>query len=180
MKTVAVYGSSAVKSHHADYIAAQNVGKALAQAGYAVMTGGYSGIMEAASRGAAEAGGRVIGVTTSCIETHRGPKTHVNQWVIEEIRQPTLRERLMYLILQSDAYIIMPGGLGTLTELALTWELIRVDELPTRPTICYGSYWADILASFRQCAYITPDTWRVLDFAETPHEVTNILKATLT
>ena len=171
MKTIAVYGSSAVQPTETDYNNSYDVGKALGQAGYAVMTGGYAGVMEAASKGAAEVGGHVIGVTTDKIEAYREDETKPNKWLVDEIRHPTLRERLMHLVLEADGYVIMPGGLGTLHELITVWELMRVGDISTRPLICYGEYWRDMLNSLHQSPYIKAEMWDMLIFVDSVDEV---------
>lgn len=176
MTTIAVYGSSMVQPGEDPYIASYEVGKALANAGYAVMTGGYAGVMEAVSRGASEAGGHVIGVTTARIEEFRGNAVKPNQWVVDEIRHPTLRERVMHLVLEADGYVCMPGGLGTLNELVTVWELMRVGDIPTRPLVCYGSYWQDMLATLYESRYITKASWGMLRFAQTPDAVVELLR----
>lgn len=176
IKTVAVYGSSIVQSHEADYIAAYQVGKLLAQAGYNVMTGGYAGVMGAASQGAAEVGGHVIGVTTTAFDNGRGDGFKANQWVVDEIRHPTLRERLLHLVLEADAYVVMPGGLGTLHELITVWELMRVGDIPRRPLICYGTYWDDMLEPIRHSPYIRKEAWQLLLYAHQPQDVIELLQ----
>src|SRR5512134_1709123 len=95
-KVISVFGSSAPRPGSADYEAARTLGRLLARAGFVVQTGGYSGIMAGASQGAAEAGGHVIGVTCAQIERFR--PIPANQWVTEEIKKRTLRERLFYLV----------------------------------------------------------------------------------
>ena len=171
---IAVYGSSKVQPHEEDYLAACAVGSVLAENGYTVMTGGYSGIMEAASKGAAEAGGQAIGVTAGSIERYRNGT--VNAWVTKEIRQETLRERILYLILEPAAYVVMPGGTGTLNELITAWELVRVGDIPKRPIICYGEYWKNMLATMQKSPYLAADAWELLDFAEAPQEIVDILQ----
>jgi uncharacterized protein (TIGR00730 family) len=176
MKTVAVYGSSMAQPDAAAYIAAYEVGKALGEAGYDVMTGGYNGVMEAASKGAAEAGGHVIGVTTARIEEFRGEGHRANRWVVDEIRHPTLRERLMHLILEADAYVVMPGGLGTLNELVTVWELMRVGDIPPRPIVVYGDHWRAMLETLHETPYVATSSWRFLAFADTPQGVIDHLR----
>lgn len=177
MKTIAVYGSSGVKPGELHYEEALAVGTALAQAGFAVMTGGYAGVMEAASRGASEAGGHVVGVTTDRIEAFRGGTLRPNRWIVDEIRLPTLRERLMHLILHADGYVIMPGGLGTLNELVSVWELMHVGDIPTRAILCYGGYWRDMLASLRTSPYLPSDLWAKLTFVDSPQGMIEALRA---
>ena len=134
--------------------------------------------MEAASRGAAEAGGHVIGVTANSIERYH-PTSRTNQWVTEELPQTTVRDRVTVLTLQPDAYVIMPGGLGTLNELTTAWELVRIGELPNRPVICYGSYWEEILTAIRQSRYMASDGWATLDFVDTAEDVVKIIERRL-
>ena len=141
---VTVFGGS--QPTEADYAAAMRLGKILGQAGHTVLTGGYIGTMEAVSRGAAEAGAHVIGVT--CEEIERWRKVGPNAWVMEELRFPTLRERLFALIDQSDAAIALPGGPGTLAEIAILWNLLAVHALPPRPLILVGRGWAETFGAF--------------------------------
>ena len=175
MKTIAVYGSSIIQPHEQNYKDAYKVGQALAKAGFAVVSGGYGGIMEAASHGAAEAGGHVIGVTSGAVEAHRGKGTKGNQWVKEEIHYETMRERMMHLVNEPDGYVIMSGGLGTLNELAAAWEFIRIGELPRRPIICYGDYWNELLDALRRMPYMKPSAWEILQYANTAQEIIDIL-----
>lgn len=168
-KIIAVYGSSRVSPDSDDYREAYAVGRELALAGYHVVTGGYEGIMSAASRGASEAGGHVIGVTTTVIEQLRNIRP--NEWVHEEISYPSLRERLYHLTVSSDGYVVMPGGLGTMAELVLAWELIRARDLPRRPLIAYGAHWEKVLQPLRDVPYIRDDDWHPVAFANTPQAV---------
>lgn len=172
--TIAVFGSSAVLVDSADYLDAYAVGGALAQAGYIVATGGYQGVMEAASKGAGDAGGHVIGVTSAPLEKIR--QAGANQWVTQIMPFDSLRDRLLHLVMKSDAYVVMPGGIGTLNELILAWELMLVNEIPARPLICYGSFWETILAPLRDTIYMRPVYWEMLRFAHTPDEVIAYLR----
>lgn len=177
MKTIAVYGSSMTPPDHPDYADAVSIGAALAQAGYAVMSGGYAGLMEAASKGAAEAGGHVIGVTTPVIEAIR--KRGANPWVNEQRPHQTVRERMLHLIVEPDGYIVLPGGLGTLNELVLAWELQRIGDLPPRPLICYGSFWESIIDVLRSNTYVHTTAWNIVQFAATPADLIDKLHTAL-
>jgi uncharacterized protein (TIGR00730 family) len=177
MKNIAVYGSSMCLPDNPDYIASYQVGRALASAGFSVMTGGYGGVMEAASKGAAEVGGHVIGVTTDVFNELRGDGANINTWLTEEIRYPTFRERILHLVRDADAYVCMPGGLGTLHELIASWEYIRVGDLPVRPIICYGDYWVDVLKAIRDTPYVKTSDWDYITFVKTAEDVVNVLQA---
>jgi uncharacterized protein (TIGR00730 family) len=146
MKTITVFGGSLPKPGSATYQDAQTLGTLLAEAGFAVQTGGYIGTMEAVSRGASEAGGHVIGVTCDEIEAWR--PVAPNQWVVEEKRCPTLRERLYVLIDECDAALALPGGIGTLAEIALTWAQLQIIPQDHRPLILIGQGWEKTLKTF--------------------------------
>src|SRR5690606_21772609 len=106
MKRISVFGGSKPRPGEPDYEQALRLGSLLGAAGYTVLTGGYIGTMEAVSRGAAEAGGHVVGITCDEIEAWR-PVKH-NQWVLEEQRHGTLRERLSALIDGCDGALALP------------------------------------------------------------------------
>ena len=167
-KVISVFGSSAPRPGSADYEAARTVGRLLAQAGFAVQTGSYSGIMAGASQGACEAGGHVIGVTCAQIEQYRPVPS--NQWVKEQIKHQTLRERLLYLVDQCDGAIIMPGGIGTLSELALIWSFVQTGEIAPRPIITVGGLWQRTLAAFIDEDYVQPDHQALITVARTADE----------
>jgi uncharacterized protein (TIGR00730 family) len=143
---ITVFGGSQPKQGNAAYAEAQELGKLLAGAGHTVITGGYIGTMEAVSRGAAEAGGHVIGVTCAEIEAWRAVKP--NAWVREERRFATLQERLNELVLACDAAIALPGGPGTLTEIALAWNLMIIHSMPVKPLILTGAGWRSVFDRF--------------------------------
>ncbi|MCB0208552.1 MAG: LOG family protein [Anaerolineae bacterium] len=153
-KVVSVFGSSAPLPNSADYESARTVGRLLARAGCIVQTGGYSGVMAAASQGAVEAGGHTIGVTSAQIEQFRPAPP--NEWVKEEIKHQTLRERLLYLIENCDGVIVMPGGIGTLSELSLVWSFVQTGERPPLPIVTVGGLWQRTLAAFIDPTYIKP------------------------
>ena len=95
--------------------------------------------MEAVSRGAAEAGGRVLAVTA---RVFGGP---ANRWVAEETVVETWRDRLFKLIELGDAYVALPGGTGTLAEIAVVWEMLNKGILTPRPLVLLGDFWRPVL-----------------------------------
>ena len=145
---ISVFGSSQSKEGSMAYAEAQELGKLLAQRGHVVFTGGYRGTMEAVSRGAAEVGGHVVGVT--CDDIERWRPLGANAWVKEEWRKKTLIDRLQALVEGCDAALALPGGPGTLTEIALTWNLMIIGSLHRRPLILIGSGWQNVLDQFYQ------------------------------
>jgi hypothetical protein len=143
---VTIFGGSQPQLGSPAYEEAYTLGKLLAQSGHTVLTGGYIGTMEAVSKGANESGGHVIGVTCEEIEAWRSVKP--NAWIKEERREKTLISRLERLINDADAAIALPGGPGTLTEIALMWNLMIVESIHRRPLILIGGGWQSVFDQF--------------------------------
>jgi len=174
---VAVFGASAPRPGEPAYEEAYRLGRALAQAGHTVLNGGYIGTMEAVSRGAAEAGGRVIGVTCEVIERWRpvGP----NPWLTEEWRATTLLERLTRLLEAADAAVVLPGSVGTWTEMLLWWNHLVIGAMPPKPLLLYGPAWRAAWQAVFQVMgdYFRAEHRRWLTFVQTPEEVLSVLAA---
>lgn len=159
----------------AAYADAMRLGRLLAQAGHAVLTGGYIGTMEAVSRGAAEAGGHVIGVTCDEIEAWRSVRP--NTWVKEERRFPTVRLRLFALMEGGEAVVALPGGIGTLAEVAETWSHLQTRSIAARPLVLVGPGWHTTLHTFLKefDAYVNADHHQLLSFAPDIDSVLSLL-----
>jgi uncharacterized protein (TIGR00730 family) len=127
---VVVFGSSRCPEGSAHHRQAQAVGRALARRGLTLVSGGYAGSMGAASRGAREAGGRVVGITTS-IFADRAP----NAWLDHFEEEPDYPARMARLLREGEAWVALPGGLGTLAEWTTAWCLATIGQLP-------GPLWA--------------------------------------
>ncbi len=177
MRIVSVFGGSLPLPGSAAYVEAVEMGRRLAEAGFAVATGGYRGVMEAASRGAAESGGHVIGVTCGFLEDWREGMA-ANRWVKEEIKFGSLRERLSHLVEFCDAAIALGGGIGTLSEIALTWSLMQTREIKPKPLIVVGPLWHNSLGVFLEHSdgYIRPEDKLLLKFAVNTEEALVVLK----
>ena len=140
-KIVTVFGTSKAAEEDAVFVLAESLGRLLAENGFAIANGGYGGTMLAAAKGVAAASGRVIGVT--CTAFKRGK---ANDFITEEISTDCLSKRLAKLIELGQAYIVLPGGTGTLLELADVWEhknkgFANADK----PIILVGSFWRPLL-----------------------------------
>jgi uncharacterized protein (TIGR00730 family) len=143
---VTVFGGSKTKPGEPEYQDAYGLGVLLGKAGYTVLTGGYIGTMEAVSRGVAESGGHVIGVTCDEIETWR--PVAPNPWVMQENRFSTLHMRLNSLIQDCDAAIALPGGIGTLAEIAVMWSQLQTGASLPKPLILVGLGWEATMQAF--------------------------------
>lgn len=142
---VTVFGSARFEEDHRYYELARDFGAALANAGYATMTGGGPGIMEAANRGAKEAGGLSIGCNIQ-LPMEQDPNPYLDKFV--EFRYFFVRK--VMLVKYSDAFVAMPGGFGTLDEIFETAVLVQTGKIERFPMILMGSdFWAEPLAFIR-------------------------------
>lgn len=139
---ITVFGSASPIPGEMRYEEARQLGELLARAGHVVLTGGYMGTMEAVSRGAVEAGGHAVGVT--CDQIERWRNTKANAWVREERRFESLRDRLYCLVESCDVAMALPGGVGTLAEIAVMWSQMQTQTLPARPLVLIGNGWKQI------------------------------------
>jgi len=134
---VTVFGSARFKEDHEYYALARATGRALAMAGFAVMTGGGPGIMEAANRGAREAGGKSLGCN---IKLPR--EQHPNPYLDHFVEFDHFFVRKVMLLKYSCAFIVMPGGFGTLDEVFETITLIQTAKIDRFPVIAMGTpFW---------------------------------------
>lgn len=169
---VSVYGSSQAQEGEELYREALELGRLLATAGFDVITGGYDGTMAAVSRGAREAGGHVIGVTLSLFDP-----LPPNPWLNEEQRTDAFPERLRRMTEMADAYIVLRGGIGTLTEFAYTWGLLQTGAIPRRPFIVLGAPWRRLVHLLREDDFRIADAhYALIQFASTPQEAVALLK----
>jgi uncharacterized protein (TIGR00730 family) len=138
---VTIFGTSRTKSGEAIFMLAMETGRLLAQTGFTIANGGYGGTMLAAAKGAADAGGEIIGVTCSAFKSSRA-----NKYITREVVTSSLDERLDTLVKLGRAYIVLPGGTGTLLELAKVWEL-KNKGFPKadKPIILLGGFWKPLV-----------------------------------
>ncbi|MCC7258673.1 MAG: TIGR00730 family Rossman fold protein [Gammaproteobacteria bacterium] len=140
---VTVFGSARFQEGHPYYDLARRLGGELARAGYAVMTGGGPGIMEAANRGAREAGGRSLGCN---IRLPREQKP--NAWLDRFVEFEHFFVRKVMLVKYSCAFVVMPGGFGTLDEVFEVMTLIQNQKLERFPVVAIGGQFWQSLRGF--------------------------------
>jgi uncharacterized protein (TIGR00730 family) len=142
---VTVFGSARFTADQQYYQLGREVGARLARAGFTVMTGGGPGIMEAANRGAKEAGGRSVGCNIE-LPHEQKPNPYLDVWVT--FRHFSVRKTM--LVKYSYAFIALPGGFGTLDEIFETATLIQTEKIRDFPLVLMGrEYWRPMLDFFR-------------------------------
>ncbi len=168
-RMVTIFGGSKCRESDLEYSQAVRVGELLADAGFTICTGGYSGVMEAASRGAHERGGRVIGVTMNQF------KSEPNRYLTEKVPSEHFYERLQRLITQSVGYIALRGGMGTVTEVSLVWNKLQTRVLDPRPIVLLGECWPPLMKDLQTYLAVSDADLELLNFAATPEEAVSII-----
>lgn len=174
---VSIFGSARTRTDDPDYAAAQETAALLARAGFAVVTGGGPGIMEAANRGAFEAGGLSIGCN---IELPF--EQYSNNYLTRSLKFKYFFVRKMMFVKYSLGFIIFPGGFGTLDELFEALTLIQTQKIRNFPVVLYGSaYWKGLLDWIREYAKmtgkVTEHDLQLLSITDSPAEVVRIIEA---
>lgn len=173
---VAIFGSARTPPDDPEYRAAQETGALFAQAGYSVITGGGPGIMEAANRGAFEAGGMSVGCNIELPHEQRS-----NPYLTLSLKFKYFFVRKMMFVKYSNAFIIFPGGFGTLDELFEALTLIQTKKIHDFPVVLYGSkYWHEMLEWLRGPmlaeAKIVEEDFQRLHVTDSPAEIVQIVK----
>jgi len=168
-RIVTIFGGSKCRESDPEYAQAQRVGELLADAGFTICTGGYLGVMEAASRGAHGRGGRVLGITMNQF------KSEPNRFLTDKVATPHFYERLQRLITRSVGFIALRGGMGTVTEVSLVWNKLQTRVLESRPVVLLGDCWPPLMKELQRHLAVSDDDLGLLDFAATPEEAVEII-----
>ena len=168
-KIVTIFGGSKCKEGSEEYGEALTVGRLLAEAGFTICTGGYLGVMEGASRGAHERGGRVLGIVMNQF------KSEPNRYLTEKVASAHFYERLQNLIERSVGFVALRGGMGTVTELSLVWNKLQTKVIEPRPLVLLGDFWQRVVESFRQNLVVSEQDVALLNFVDTPEEAVRII-----
>lgn len=169
-RIITIFGGSKCRESDPEYAQARRVGQLLAEAGYTICTGGYLGVMEAASRGAHERGGRVLGITMNQF------KTEPNRYLTDKVATPHFYDRLQHLITRSVGFVAIRGGMGTVTELSLVWNKIQTRVLEPRPLVLLGACWPPIVKGWQQHLVVSDEDVAALDFADSAEEAVAIIE----
>ncbi|MEO6808169.1 MAG: TIGR00730 family Rossman fold protein [Isosphaeraceae bacterium] len=172
---VSVFGSARTSRGHADYAQAHALGALLTEAGFAVITGGGPGIMEAANRGAFEAGGVSIGCSIE-LPFEQSSNEYVNLNV--NFRYFFVRKTMF--VKYSDGFVIFPGGFGTLDELFEALTLVQTHKIHRFPIVLIGSaYWEGLLDWVRKTmlgeGMVSPEDLNLLIVTDSIHEARDVL-----
>jgi len=168
-RIVTIFGGSKCGEDCTEYAEARRTGQLLAEAGFTICTGGYLGVMEAASRGAHERGGRVLGIVMNQF------KGEPNRYLTDKVATPHFYDRLQNLIVRSVGFIAIRGGMGTVTELSLVWNKLQTRVIESRPLVLLGDCWPPIVEAWREHLVVSKEDVRLLDLAATPEEAVRVI-----
>ena len=168
-KIVTIFGGSRCGESSAEYRDAHRIGELLAEAGFTICTGGYLGVMEAASRGAREKGGRVFGIVMNQF------KSEPNRYLTDKVASRHFYERLQNLITRSVGFVALRGRMGTVTEISLVWNKMQTGVLEKRPLVLVGDCWQKVVDCWQENLVVSSDDVSFLDFAADADQACRII-----
>lgn len=168
-RIVTIFGGSKCGENSLEYKEAKELGRKLAEAGFTICTGGYLGVMEGASRGAREAGGRVFGIVMNQF------KSEPNRYLTDKVASNHFYDRLQNLITRSVGFVALRGGMGTVTEISLVWNKLQTGVLEKRPLVLIGDCWQEVVNCWQQNLVVSEEDVSLLDFAADAAEAAQII-----
>jgi uncharacterized protein (TIGR00730 family) len=173
---VTIFGSTRIQRSDPTYAMAEEIGRLLVQHGYSVITGGGPGAMEAANKGATEAGGVSVG-----LNIHLPTQQLANGYITKLLNFRYFFVRKLMFMRYSVALVIVPGGYGTLDELFEALTLIQTEKIKAFPVILVGRAYWDGLVKWLQSSVlkegkITPEALSIFTIVDTPEEVIRLIE----
>lgn len=168
-RIVTIFGGSRCTEGSEEYRQAERLGARLAEAGFTICTGGYLGVMEAASRGARDKGGRVFGIVMNQF------KSEPNRYLTDKVASKHFYERLQNLIERSVGFVALRGGMGTVTEISLVWNKLQTGVINRRPLVLLGESWRTVVECWQQNLVVNEQDVSWLDFAADADEASQII-----
>ncbi len=174
---VAIFGSAHAPQASPLALSVIKVCKELALAGYTIIDGGGPGVMRAATIGAKQGGGEVIGVTLYPKDElldfeGRDPKNLVDK----EIKTTNYVERTLTMMREGQVYVVFNGGTGTISEFGMAWGLAKLYFGHHKPLILYGNFWHDIMRCFKKNMIMRPEELKVYKIVDSPEGVLEAIK----
>ncbi len=170
-KIVTIFGGSKCSHDSDEYREALALGASLAKAGYTICTGGYLGVMEAASRGAHEHGGRVLGIVMNQF------KAEPNRFLTDKVATVHFYERLQNLIDRSVGFVALRGGMGTVTEVSLVWNKLSTRVIDYRPLVLLGNCWRPVVDAWQKHLVVSDADVSLLHFAHDAETACELIRA---
>jgi uncharacterized protein (TIGR00730 family) len=168
-RIVTIFGGSRCDQGTEEYRQAKELGARLAEAGFTICTGGYLGVMEAASQGAREKGGRVLGIVMNQF------KSEPNRFLTDKVATKHFYERLQGLIDRSVGFVALRGGMGTVTEISLVWNKLQTGVINKRPLVLLGECWKPVVKCWQENLAVSDADVSWLAFADNAETASQII-----
>lgn len=176
IKNIAIFGHAETEEGEQLYVTVVEVCHKLAKAGYTIVDGGGPGVMRAATIGAKQGGGKVIGVTFYPTDMPsfegRDPKNLFD----EEVKTTNYVERTLTLLKEGQVYVVFKGGTGTISEFGMAWGLAKLYFGHHKPLILYGKFWENIMKAFKENMLLHDKELKVYKIVDSPEEVLEAIK----
>lgn len=176
IKNIAFFGDADISTTDETYTQTFKVAEILAKEGYVIVDGGGPGVMEAATSGARQSGGKTISVTFDPVNAPGFEGKYVGNVTDEEVVTTNYIERMFKLMEYGDIFIMFKGGSGTISEFGTAWVLAKLYYGHHKPFILFGSYWAEIIDVFRKNMNIDSKELSVFEIVRTVDEVLPAIK----
>ena len=176
IQNVAIFGFADACENGELFKSVREVTKKLAQASYTVVDGGGPGVMRAATIGAKEGGGKVIGITLYSEDIPNFEGRDPKNLFDEEIKTTNYVERTLALMKTGQVYVIFNGGSGTISEFGMAWGLAKLYFGHHKPLILYGKFWQNIIAAFKEKMLMRPQELEVYKIVDSPEGVLDAIK----
>lgn len=176
VQNIAIFGYADVSENDQLFKEVRAVSKILAQAGYTVVDGGGPGVMRAATIGAKEGGGKVIGVTLYSEDIPNFEGRDPKNLFDEEIKTTNYVERTLALMKTGQMYVVFNGGTGTISEFGMAWGLAKLYFGHHKPLILYGKFWENIIQAFRDNMLLRPQELKVFKIVASPEQILDAIK----
>ena len=173
---VAIFGYADASENSELFQTVRQVTKKLAETGYIVVDGGGPGVMRAATIGAKEGGGKVIGVTLYSEDIPNFEGRDPRNLFDQEIKTTNYVERTLALMRSGQLYVIFNGGSGTISEFGMAWGLAKLYFGHHKPLILYGKFWENIIKAFKENMLLRPHEKEVFKIVDTPDQVLDAIR----
>ena len=168
---ITIFGFADSHEDRPEWKDAYETSKLLAENGYTIVNGGGPGVMKAATLGAKEGNGSVVGVSFYPKDAPYFEGRDRSNPIDQEIKTQNYLERTLRLLEQGDAYILFKGGTGTISEFGMVWGTARLYFGHHKPFILYGEFWHEIMDALAKNMYIRGEELKVYRIVDTPEEV---------
>jgi uncharacterized protein (TIGR00725 family) len=175
IQNIAIFGFADAHQNDALFKQVRAVTRKLAESGYTIVDGGGPGVMRAATIGAKEGGGKVIGVTLYSEDIPNFEGKDPKNLFDAEIKTTNYIERTLALMKTGQIYVIFNGGTGTISEFGMAWGLAKLYFGHHKPLILYGKFWHSIMSCFKANMLIRPEEMKVFRIVESADEVVDTI-----